>query len=213
MNFDSFSYENTIINWESNFSDDKTALRYLENIRWSGYYFCIFCNSNRTARHRGKYLRIQCWNCHKAFCVTTGTILYHTRVELWKWFKFLWINFYYLDNQLTNIQRYFVKHNTSVFYKELGGQVSKQTIRKMIKSLKKVKTMDDLSFLKSIVFGFTNEKLAIAKDDRDLLYRKWEKTRKTGLEKKSIYEYENYCWFEDWLENGNLRGFYLCLMI
>jgi len=113
-----------------------------------------------------------------------------------------------LNNQLTDIQRYFVKYNTSVFYKELGGQVSKQTIRKMIKSLKKVKTMDEMYFLKSIIYNFTNEKLAIAKDDRDLLYRKWEKTRKTGLEKSSINEYENYCWVEDWLENGNLRRFY-----
>ena len=210
MNFDSWQYENKIIDWETHFSDDKTALRYLENIRWEGYYFCIFCNSNKTARHRGKYLRIQCWNCHKAFSVTTGTIFYHSRVKLCIWFKLLWLNFYYLDyldSKLTDIQRYFTKHNSNTYHKEFKNSISKQTLRKMINILKKVKTMDDLYFLQKIVFGFTNEKLAIAKDERDLLYRNWEKTRKIGLEKTSIYEYENYSWFDDWLENSNLRRF------
>jgi len=72
------------------FQDNQQAIEYLEQIRWSKEVICVYCNSNKTCKHREKTkTRWQCWNCKKSFSVTVGTIFHHSHVPLNKWFMLI----------------------------------------------------------------------------------------------------------------------------
>lgn len=69
------------------FQDNQRAIEYLEQIRWRDGVICVYCNSNKTCRHKEQNkTRWQCWNCKKSFSVTVGTIFHHSHVPLKKWF-------------------------------------------------------------------------------------------------------------------------------
>ena len=72
------------------FQDNQQAIDYLEQIRWSKEVICVYCNSNKTCRHKEQNkTRWQCWNCKKSFSVTVGTIFHHSHVPLNKWFMLI----------------------------------------------------------------------------------------------------------------------------
>lgn len=72
------------------FQDNQQATEYLEQIRWSEEVICVYCNSNKTCRHKEQNkTRWQCWNCKKSFSVTVGTIFHHSHVPLNKWFMLI----------------------------------------------------------------------------------------------------------------------------
>jgi len=69
------------------FEDNDKAVAYLESIRWKDGVICPYCNSDKTCKHNEKNkTRWQCWDCHKSFSVTVGTIFHRTHVHLNKWF-------------------------------------------------------------------------------------------------------------------------------
>ena len=72
------------------FQDNQQAIEYLEQIRWSKEVICVYCNSNKTCKHKEQNkTRWQCWNCKKSFSVTVGTIFHHSHVQLNKWFMLI----------------------------------------------------------------------------------------------------------------------------
>lgn len=72
------------------FQDNQQAIEYLERIRWSKEVICVYCNSNKTCKHKEQNkTRWQCWNCKKSFSVTVGTIFHHSHVPLNKWFMLI----------------------------------------------------------------------------------------------------------------------------
>lgn len=72
------------------FQDNQQAIEYLEQIRWSKEIICVYCNSNKTCKHKEQNkTRWQCWNCKKSFSVTVGTIFHHSHVPLNKWFMLI----------------------------------------------------------------------------------------------------------------------------
>jgi len=72
------------------FQDNQQAMEYLEQIRWSEEVICVYCNSNKTCKHKEQNkTRWQCWNCKKSFSVTVGTIFHHSHVPLNKWFMLI----------------------------------------------------------------------------------------------------------------------------
>lgn len=72
------------------FQDNQQAIEYLEQIRWSKGVICVYCNSNKTCKHKEQNkTRWQCWGCKKSFSVTVGTIFHHSHVPLNKWFMLI----------------------------------------------------------------------------------------------------------------------------
>jgi len=72
------------------FQDNQQAIEYLEQIRWSKEVICVYCNSNKTCKHKEQNkTRWQCWNCKNIFSVTVGTIFHHSHVPLNKWFMLI----------------------------------------------------------------------------------------------------------------------------
>lgn len=72
------------------FQDNQQAIAYLEQIRWREEVICVYCNSNKTCKHKEQNkTRWQCWNCKKSFSVTVGTIFHHSHVPLNKWFMLI----------------------------------------------------------------------------------------------------------------------------
>lgn len=72
------------------FQDNQQAIEYLEQIRWNEEVICVYCNSNKTCKHKEQNkTRWQCWNCKKSFSVTVGTIFHHSHVPLNKWFMLI----------------------------------------------------------------------------------------------------------------------------
>ena len=74
----------------SKFQNNEEAVRFLEQKRWGDKVICVYCNSNKTCRHKEQNkTRWQCWNCKKSFNVTVGTIFHHTYIQLNKWFMLI----------------------------------------------------------------------------------------------------------------------------
>jgi transposase-like protein len=67
------------------------AIKFFEGIRWKGQVVCPYCQSSKTCKHHAKNRTKcwQCWNCHKSFSVTQGTIFHNTRLPLNKWFMLI----------------------------------------------------------------------------------------------------------------------------
>ncbi len=72
----------------NNFNTEDKCRLFLEECRWGGEPYCIFCGSiNVTRMKDGK--RFQCNEkaCRKQFSVTVGTIYENTKIPLTKWFQ------------------------------------------------------------------------------------------------------------------------------
>ncbi len=79
----------TIIEVFSNFQTQEQAVSYLETARWHGRPICPYCGSDKICRHVSsdrEAQRWQCWDCHKTFSVTVGTIFHGTHIPLRSWF-------------------------------------------------------------------------------------------------------------------------------
>lgn len=68
------------------FPTEKSALEYLEQIRWKGEIRCPFCGSNRISP-RTRDLRYSCYDEGRTFSVLARTIFEETRLDLRKWFQ------------------------------------------------------------------------------------------------------------------------------
>src|ERR1700728_2750761 len=79
-----------IFNFFERFKDNEEAVSYLEKVRWFNGVTCPYCSSDKTCKHEsGERKRHQCWNCHKSFSVTVGTIFHHSHIPLNKWFMLI----------------------------------------------------------------------------------------------------------------------------
>ena len=58
------------------FQNNQQAIEYLEQIRWGEKVICVYCNSNKTCKHKEQNkTRWQCWGCKKYFSVSYRFIL------------------------------------------------------------------------------------------------------------------------------------------
>ena len=74
------------------FSDEKSAVRHLENIRWNKGRDCPHCGELNNSRERkGKPNFYQCRSCRKEFSVRTNTIFERSHVELHHWFYAIYL--------------------------------------------------------------------------------------------------------------------------
>lgn len=72
------------------FPDERSAIEYIEGIRWNGKVVCPHCESERTARQKA-YQYHQCKDCRKKFTVRTGTIFERSHIPLDKWLYAMYI--------------------------------------------------------------------------------------------------------------------------
>ena len=68
----------------TSFPDERSAVDYVEAIRWPYIVVCPHCESGRTSRQRA-YQYHQCKDCRKKFTVRTGTVFERSHVPLDKW--------------------------------------------------------------------------------------------------------------------------------
>ena len=77
-----------LINIFTQFPDQESCIRHLENIRYADKPYCPHCGSLHVARKAENNL-VGRWNCHdckSSFNVLSGTIFEKTKVPLQKWF-------------------------------------------------------------------------------------------------------------------------------
>lgn len=86
-----------LLEFESWFATEEDCRQYLENIRWSEGFSCIFCKGTESWRTSGGLRK--CTSCRKMLSPTVGTIFHHTHVPLMLWFRAIW----YMTNQRTGI--------------------------------------------------------------------------------------------------------------
>lgn len=65
------------------FSTEKKAIKFFENIRWKKGVYCPECSSERIAKRKFPYYR--CKDCREIFTVRTGTIFHRSKIHLKKW--------------------------------------------------------------------------------------------------------------------------------
>lgn len=121
------------------FQDNQQAIEYLEQIRWSKEIICVYCNSNKTCKHKEQNkTRWQCWNCKKSFSVTVGTIFHHSHVPLNKWFMLIAL--------MLNAKKGLSAYQAS---RDLG--IRRPTIWSMMHRIRKAMATDQGELLKGIV--------------------------------------------------------------
>ena len=75
-----------IVSITKKFGTLSKCYHYLEKIRWGRKPVCPYCNSKRTVQLKKEPFRHHCYECHKSFSVTVGTIFEDSRLPLNKWF-------------------------------------------------------------------------------------------------------------------------------
>ncbi len=121
------------------FQDNQQAIEYLEQIRWSEEVICVYCNSNKTCKHKEQNkTRWQCWNCKKSFSVTVGTIFHHSHVPLNKWFMLITL--------MLNAKKGLSAYQAS---RDLG--IRRPTVWSMMHRIRNAMTTEQGELLKGIV--------------------------------------------------------------
>lgn len=121
------------------FQDNDQAITYLETIRWNGKPICTYCGSDKTCKHQTqKNRRLQCWNCHKSFSVTVGTIFHHTHIPLNKWF--------WLISLMLNAKKSLSACQAA---RDLG--MNRPTVWSMMHRIRKAMATDQATLLQGIV--------------------------------------------------------------
>jgi transposase-like protein len=125
------------------FQDNDQAIAYLEAIRWQGKVTCPYCESNKTCKHHvttggRERKRWQCWNCHRPFAVTVGTIFHRTHIPLNKWF--------WLISLMLNAKKGLSACQAS---RDLG--MNRPTVWSMMHRIRKAMATDQAELLKGIV--------------------------------------------------------------
>ena len=72
------------------FPNERTALRYIESLRWTDGVTCPLCESNRTSRLKETQYH-QCKDCRQKFTVRTGTVFERSHIPLDKWLYAMYI--------------------------------------------------------------------------------------------------------------------------
>ena len=75
------------------FSDEKTCIGYLEQIRWNGKPECPHCGCSKVYRCGSVNQPYKCGDrfCGKKFSVTIGLIFEDSKVPLSKWFMAIYL--------------------------------------------------------------------------------------------------------------------------
>lgn len=121
------------------FNTPDKAVIFLEKIRWNGKISCVYCESDRVCRHKEKHkIRLQCWNCHKSFSVTVGTIFHDSRLTLDKWFMLIAL--------MLNAKKGLSACQAS---RDLG--IRRVTVWSMMHRIRKAMATDEAELLKGIV--------------------------------------------------------------
>ena len=121
------------------FQNNQQAIDYLEQIRWSKEVICVYCNSNKTCKHKEQNkTRWQCWNCKKSFSVTVGTIFHHSHVPLNKWFMLIAL--------MLNAKKGLSAYQAS---RDLG--IRRPTVWSMMHRIRNAMATDQAELLKGIV--------------------------------------------------------------
>jgi hypothetical protein len=68
------------------FNTPDKCYKYLEKLRWGKKPVCPYCGSDRTVTLNSEFHRFHCYDCHKSFSVTVGTIFEDSRMPLPEWF-------------------------------------------------------------------------------------------------------------------------------
>ena len=121
------------------FSDNYKAVSYLESVRWKNGVVCPYCDSKKTCKHNDENRsRWQCWNCHKSFSVTVGTIFHRTHMPLNKWF---WLIALMLN----------AKKGLSAYQAARDLGINRPTAWSMMHRIRKAMATDQMDLLKGIV--------------------------------------------------------------
>src|SRR5688500_16234884 len=121
------------------FSTPEKAMKYFESVRWKDGVICHYCYSDKTCKHQEKgKKRWQCWNCHKSFSVTVGTIFHHTHIPLNKWFM--------LMSLILNAKKGLSSCQAS---RDIG--IQQKTVWSMMHRIRKAMETDQAQLLKDIV--------------------------------------------------------------
>lgn len=122
------------------FEDNEKAVAYLESVRWKDGVVCPYCKSDKTCKHHvhNRSKKWQCWNCHKSFAVTVGTIFHRTHVDLNKWF---WLIALMLN----------AKKGLSSCQAARDLDMRQKTIWSMMHRIRKAMATDQMDLLKGIV--------------------------------------------------------------
>ncbi len=75
----------TLIEWQAKYSDERTCLFHLAELRWPDGYLCSKCNHDTYYFLEG-YCLFECRACGDHTSVTAGTLFHATKLPLVKWF-------------------------------------------------------------------------------------------------------------------------------
>lgn len=84
------AYPKTIVEFSTQFHNDKACLQYLIESRWPNGFTCPQCNQEG-GWWLEKYARFECKKCHKQTSPLAGTLLHrsHLPIHLWFWAAYL----------------------------------------------------------------------------------------------------------------------------
>ncbi len=68
------------------FNTENKCYAYLEKLRWGKKPVCPYCGSKNIVRLKAEEHRLHCYDCHKSFSVTVGTVFEDSRLPMTKWF-------------------------------------------------------------------------------------------------------------------------------
>lgn len=75
----------TLIEWQAKYSDERSCLFHLAELRWPEGYRCCQCNHESYYFIEG-YRRFECRSCGEQTSVTAGSLFHATKLPLVKWF-------------------------------------------------------------------------------------------------------------------------------
>lgn len=78
-----------LISITKKFGTKGKCYHYLEKLRWGRKPVCPYCGSKRTIHLKKEQYRHHCYDCHRSFSATVGTIFEDSRMPLTKWFAFV----------------------------------------------------------------------------------------------------------------------------
>lgn len=119
------------------FKDEKTCLKYIEQVMWGGIIDCPYCGNCKIYRYRDG-INYKCAGCSGKFSLKVGTIFESSKIPLVKWFTAIYMlcvntrgcSSYQLAKQLGTTQKtgWFMAHRIrKAFitpYKKLSGVVA-----------------------------------------------------------------------------------------
>jgi len=102
-----------IVSISKKFGTDAKCYHYLEKIRWGRKPVCPYCGSKHSVKLKKESFRHHCYDCHKSYSVTVGTIFEDSRLPLHKWFMIAGL----ITNAKQGISAKEIQRNIGVTYK------------------------------------------------------------------------------------------------